>query len=296
MQSTSPLFSIKNGYPFLKYYLKGLSQIMLQENIFTGILLIAGVFLGSLNMGLAVSLATLVGSYTAYFLNFNKKQLEKGAYGFNAALVGAAMLLFLKPLWITWIIVVLASVIATLLQHCFIKWKLSVFTLPFVLVTWVFLLGVQYFDTSLLVVLPPDIISDSDKFFFPIKGFGQVIFQSSILSGLLFFIGVFINKRIATLYGLVGAFVCGMIALCFTTHLDEVWSGLYSYNAVLCAIVLAGKKIVDAFWILISILLSFCFYLILKNMGIPILTFPFVAAVIITIKIKSIVMDLHNRG
>ncbi|MGH2622374.1 MAG: urea transporter, partial [Sphingobacterium sp.] len=77
--------------------LKGLGQIMLQENAVTGLLFLIGICCGSILMGLGALLATICGTATAMFLKYDRNNLDGGLYGFNSALVGVAMMLFLNP-------------------------------------------------------------------------------------------------------------------------------------------------------------------------------------------------------
>lgn len=95
--------------------LKGLGQIMLQENALTGLLFLIGIFYGSFLMGIAALLATLCGTATALLLKYEVSEIEKGIYGFSAALVGVAVMLFFKPLFLSWVFLVIGSVLATIL-------------------------------------------------------------------------------------------------------------------------------------------------------------------------------------
>ncbi|GAB1462232.1 hypothetical protein MASR2M52_02080 [Pedobacter sp.] len=112
--------------------LKGLGQIMLQENAITGLLFLIGIFYGSFTMGAAALLAVVSGTTTALLLKYEKSEIDKGLYGFSAALVGVAAMLFLKQVLISWIIIIIGSALATVLQNLLIKRKIPAFTLPFV--------------------------------------------------------------------------------------------------------------------------------------------------------------------
>jgi urea transporter len=272
---------------FITVILKGLGQIMLQENSITGLLFLIGIFYGSLAMGFAALLATICGTAIAYLLKYDKTEINQGLYGFSAALVGVAVMLFLKPVLWAWVIVVIGAVLAAMLQHFFIKRKFPAFTFPFVLVTWLILLVCNSFFTDLLATpaLAVEHISDSlsDGF----KSFGQVIFQSSLLSGLLFFLAVFISSPISALYGLAAAIISAIMAYYFSIPINEINLGLYGFNAVLCAIIFAGTKVKDGVWVLISLVLSLTISLLMLKIGITKLTFPFVLATWITLFLKS---------
>ena len=66
-----PIFIGKTA-SVLSTILKGLGQIMLQENSVTGLLFLIGIFYGSIIMGLAALLATICGTVTAYLLKYDK--------------------------------------------------------------------------------------------------------------------------------------------------------------------------------------------------------------------------------
>ncbi len=281
-----------NNYPFINQVFKGLGQIMLQENIITGLLFLAGIFYGSVFMGFAALLATICGTITAYLFGFDKTNTDKGLYGFSAALTGVAFILFLGYSFIIWVLIVVGSVLAALIQEFFIRRKITVFTLPFVLVTWVALVGVKSISPELLVKSSSSVTIANDYFTYAIKGFGQVIFQNKAVSGILFFIAVLIHSPIAALYGLAAAIFSGIISLNFNIPVENISEGLLSFNAVLTAIAFAGNKLKDAVWISVAVLLSLVISLYMMQNGYIQLTFPFVAASVITLAIKRL---LHAK-
>ena len=273
--------------------LKGVGQIMLQENAVTGLLFLIGIFYGSFLMGVAALLATMSGTGTAILLRYDKSEIGKGLYGFSAALVGVAVMLFLKPVALSWVFIIIGSSLATIIQHFFIKRKIPVFTLPFVLVTWVIILIARMYFADFEVVSPPSVISSIiDYTTLGFKGFGQVIFQDKLVAGLLFFIAVLISSPIAALYGLAGGLLSAVIALKFSVPVNDVNIGLFSYNAVLCAIVFANTHIKGSFWVLFSVLLSLSISLLMANYSVIPLTFPFVLASCVTLFVRSAFLSM----
>lgn len=267
--------------------LKGLGQIMLQENSVTGFLFLVGIFYGSLTMGIAALLATICGTATAFLLKYDKAEINKGLYGFSAALVGVAIMLFLKPVFISWIILVIGSALATVIQHFFMKRKIPVFTLPFVLITWLILFFTNNYCTDLLSDASITTASSINYFTVGFNGYGQVIFQDNLISGVLFFIAVFISSPISVLYGFIGAVLSAFIAFSISAPVADISIGLFSFNAVLCAIVFAGHQIKDSIWALIAILLSLVISLLMLKFNFTQLTFPFVLASCITLFVKK---------
>jgi len=84
--------------PFIDQVLKGLGQIMLQENSSTGLLFLIGIFLGSIEGGIGAIVSTTVGTITAILLKYDKEEINAGLYGFSAALVGVALTLISEEL------------------------------------------------------------------------------------------------------------------------------------------------------------------------------------------------------
>jgi urea transporter len=282
-------------FPFVIILLRGLGQIMLQENAATGLFFLIGIFYGSTTMGIAAILSVCCGTLTAKILAYDKSEIEKGLYGFSAALVGVALPLYFEPVFMVWLSIILGSVAATLLQHFFITKKIAVFTLPFVLVTWLILFlfeNVYPLAPSALLDATPLVSPD---FTFALRGFGQVIFQGSLFAGILFCIGVYINSPISALYGIAGAVLAAILSAWFSAPIASVAMGLFSYNAVLCAIVFAGDKIKDGLWVFLSVVLSVFISLIMHQYQLTPLTFPFVAGSCITLLLKNSVLFISKK-
>lgn len=272
---------------FTQQVLRGLSQIMLQNNLLTGVLFLAGIFAGSISMGLGALFATAMGTLTALVLRYPEGETNQGLYGFSAALVGVALLVFFEPTPLTFLFITIGSIVATLLQHFFIRKNLPVFTLPFVLVTWLAVYLIKTFFPE-LQLLPK--ISDPSgilDFTYALKGFGQVIFQEHILSGIFFFVAVAIASPTAALFGLIGAIFAALLALFFGIPLENINAGLSSYNAVLCAIVFAELKFKNGLWVFLSVFLAALVSLWMTSYTLLQLTFPFVAASFITVILKG---------
>lgn len=274
--------------PFISALFRGMGQIMLQENAWTGLLFLAAIFYSSPLMSAGAFIAVLSGTITAKLLKYDKDEIQQGLYGFSVALVGVALLLFYKPSLLVWIALIVASAVATIIQHFFIIKQIPVFTFPFVLVTWIVLLlfnKVLIVEPSALLNEPSIIVSN---YFFVFHGYGQVIFQSSLSVGIIFLIAVFINSPLAALYGLAGGVMAGVFSVLLPVSIESIALGLWSYNAVLCAIVFTGRKFVDILWMTVSVFLSVIIYFGMYKLNFVPLTFPFVAATVLTIEIKKV--------
>lgn len=252
--------------------LRGQSQIMLQNHAGTGLLFLAGIALGGLDMLLGALLATVAATLLACLLGWNSGRIEQGLYGFSAALSGVALVVFFQPGLLLWLAVPVAGCLAALIQHLGLQRDWPLYTLPFVLVTWLcFLLGSNWLQPSI------DVSLDVSLAGFALSGYGQVIFQSGFMSGLLFFIGVLLAAPLAAFHTLAASVLAGLLMLQLGADGGAVAAGLYGYNAVLCAMVFAGPRRQDALWVGISVLAALLTGQVLLHFGLPALTFPFVA-------------------
>lgn len=279
--------SVKKSSPIL-ILLTGLGQIMLQSNPITGLCFLVGVCYGSLLMGVAAVLSVACGTITAKFLKYPKEEIENGLYGFSPALVGVALLFYFQPVWVVWILVIVGSSLSAMLQHFFIIKKFPAFTLPFVLVTWLIIFGLK----RLFLIPSSDFASSDTSSFsrilnFLFNGYGQVIFQGNYISGILFFIGVFICSPLGAIFGLVGGLISATLSYLFSISSESIEMGLYSYNAVLSAIAFAGNRNENYVWACVAILLTLIISTCMFIYNVTQLTFPFVMGTVITILIKK---------
>jgi urea transporter len=269
-------------------YFRGIGQIMLQGNTLTGILFLAGIFYDGYLMGIAALLSAVIGTLTAKLLRYDAEEIRTGLYGFSATLVGVALTFYFKPLLVIWLAIIIGSALAAVLQHLLIKKNIPGFTFPFILVTWACLYLFQHVH-----IVPPALVSNTTlsvtpDFMIALHGYGEVIFQGSLLAGLLFFLGVFINTPVAALYGVVGAILSAYLCFLFGAPIDDILIGLYSFNAVLCAITFAGTTLRDGMYVLTAVVLAVAINMGMVKWQIPVLTFPFVLASFITTYLKRL--------
>ena len=141
---------------FVDYNLRGIGQVMFQDNPLSGLLFFIGIGWGSYAAGMpqvAIGglVAVVAATLTAQWLRVDAAGLGAGLYGFNAYLVGLALPTFLAPSPLLWSYIVLGgavSVPATLGMANVLKtWGVAALTAPFVLTAWLFLLATYAFTT-----------------------------------------------------------------------------------------------------------------------------------------------------
>lgn len=274
-------------------YLKGIGQIMLQNNTLTGLLFLIGILINSPLMAVAAVVAVLVGTLTAKILKFNEDNINSGLYGFNATLVGVALIAFFEPTVTIWIAIIILSAISTLIMNFCLEKKIPVFTFPFIVLTWISLY--IFHNVSPIPDAAPDYLEELIHYHpFSILdyglGFGEVIFQGSLLSGVIFFIAVYMSSPTAALYGLFGALFGVIVAILLKDRIEDVKLGMFSFNAVLCAIVFSGPKKINGIYVVIAILLSGLTEEVMLRLDLPVLTFPFVLGTWLTLIIRDILV------
>ena len=82
---------------FLDSVLRGVGQVMLQNNSYAGLLFLIGIFYNSALFGFAVLVGTVASTVTAMLLGVKRSNVREGLFGFNGALVAVALLYFLQP-------------------------------------------------------------------------------------------------------------------------------------------------------------------------------------------------------
>src|SRR4249920_561286 len=107
---------------FVDFNLRGIGQVMFQNNPLTGLAFLLAIGWGSYAGGVpqvAIGglLGVVVATLTAQWLHVDEAGLASGLYGYNAYLVGLALPTFLVASPLLWVYIVLGgavSVVATL--------------------------------------------------------------------------------------------------------------------------------------------------------------------------------------
>lgn len=259
---------------FARTILRGIGQVMFQNNALSGALMWAGIIINSWEIGLAAFGGTLISTLTASVLKYPKEAIQDGLYGFNGALTGIAILFFFEASFTTIVALLVASALSSILMH-FMKRIIPPFTAPFVLVTW--LVMFLFLFVSEFSLLPaPDLSAPAmDYFSAAFHSFGQVMFQENVVTGVFFLLAILVNSRLMALYAIYASILGSFTGLLFSEY-TTVNAGLMGYNAILCAIALTGKSWTDFLWISLAVVLSTLVNTAMGTTGMITLTAPFV--------------------
>lgn len=278
--------------------LRGIGQIWFQENALTGALFALGVAICFPIQAAGIVIGSAIGCGLAWVLKFNKDEILAGIYGFNPALVGTATFFFFQPDAASISLAIVGCVIATFITkyaRAFVPFP--TYTAPFVVTTWVIhAIGktacVAVEGGTNLVAAPTTEGSLGFALDATLHGMGQVMFQASLWTGILFLLGLAVSDREHAMWSLFAAIVGMLVA---TYHLDagaraldperliernqfdNVRLGLYGYNATLAAVSLSlwRRNLIAP---ILGILISVPITEMVPRFGVPALTAPFVLA------------------
>lgn len=259
---------------YTKIFLRGIGQVFLQNNAWTGLLFLLGIFYNSAVLGMGALLGSIISTLSAKIFKYNNEEIENGLYGFNGVLVGVAILFFFKTNIITISLVVVGSIFSTILMH-YLKEKIPAYTSPFVISTWIVIYLLLIFIPNYFINSTGNMDSSINIFKTTTKGFGEVMFQDNIITGVFFAIGILINSLKDFGYALYGSILSTIISFIFLLPPTMTNLGLIGYNSILTSIALSGKK--KSFYLAtIGIILSVIVLLIFNKINIIALTAPFV--------------------
>lgn len=292
---------------FADYNLRGIGQVMFQDNPLSGLLFFLAIGWGSFVAGMPqVAIGGLValvaGTLAAQWLRVEASALAAGLYGYNAYLVGLCFgtFLALTPMW--WLYVALGgavSVPVTLaVANVFKGWGVAALTGPFVLVAWLFLLATYAFSAidgsglpmaAEVVAIDPaaaNPLAVGDFVVGILKSITQVFFKASIFAALLLLAGLAVNSIAAAAFAVGGAIVAVATAHALGAESDLITGGLMGFSPVLTAVALGAvfykPGVSVAFYALVgtvfTVIVQGALNVAVSPFGIPTLTAPFVLA------------------
>ncbi len=273
---------------FTKTILRGVGQVMFQNNALTGLLFLIGIFYNSLLMGIGAILGNVISTITAYLFKYSRDDIENGLYGYNGTLTGIAIYFYFGFSFISTIGIIFGAFISTIVM-CEMKKRIGPLTASFVVSTWLVILLIKLFNLIPLLSSSLEKVGSLNILQAASMGFGQVMFQGSIITGILFFIAIFVNSRKSAIYALYGSILGIFIALILLLSLSMINIGLFGYNAVLCAIALGNDDKKSFLYATIAVILSVIFTYLFGKLGIIALTAPFVISTWIVLLIKYFV-------
>jgi urea transporter len=277
MKTASQAGSGKMGpFGFANALLKGMSQIMLQESCWTGLLFLLGILANSWVMFIGAAFGVASGTLAAMLLKYDKKDIGKGLYGFNGALVGISLFFFLVPDSAVLLLIAMGAVLSSIIMNFMHERKMSPYTFPFVLSAWAMLAIAS--ATGWIAFQQQGSAPASDPLSSLSYSLAQVMFQQNVLTGLFFLCALIVSSRIAAGFALLGAAAGTLAAAILGFPLALAGIGIYGYNGVLCGIALSGSRRHAIAFAIGAAVLSTIFVFAIQAAGMPVLTSSFVFA------------------
>ena len=285
---------------FVDTLLRGIAQVMLQNNSYSGLLLLLGLWLNSSLFAAAALLGTLVSTTCALWLGAERTQIRDGLHGYNGTLVAIALVYFLQPTALTWAVVVLACALASVVtlacQTLLQPWRLPALTAPFVLVTLLLVLAIarlghlhatHQLPTAALPVAATveGVVVAATLWQGLLNGVAQVFLQENPVSGALFLLALLVSSRRAALAAAGGALLGLMLAWLLGGAESAMRAGAYGFNSALVVLALEGWLSVrhKTAWLILAGLVAALVFAALSTalaaLGVPALTLPFVLVV-----------------
>ena len=290
---------------FFDVNLRGVGQVMFQDNPLSGALFIAAIAWGSFAAGVPqVLFGGLLGivtaTSTAQWLRVESASLRAGLYGFNGVLVGLALATFIAPSPLLWAYVVLGAAVSVVAMEATANvcksWSMPALTFPFVLVTWLLLLATYGFaglagtalpSAGLVAPFTSVAATRLDASLFvqaTLLSISQVFLKGSAIAALLFLAGLAVNSIAAAVAAAAGAIVAVITAHALGAESDLITGGLLGFSPVLTAVALGtvfnqpGLRVAiyAALGTVFTVVAQSAFNVALTPLAIPALTGPFV--------------------
>jgi urea transporter len=258
--------------------------------------------------GLSGLLSVMLSVLIAYKLGFDKLQLKRGVYTFNALLVGIGLGTFFNPGIVFFALLALASLmtlmISVSLGGWFFKNGLPFLSIPFVLIFWIIVLPTSFYEsvgltqknifwinevydkggnTVLNLFKNIDSMQFNKLLDIYLRSLSSIIFQNNLITGILIAVALLISSRIffsLSVIGFLSAFV-------FAEFLGPEAASITYYNIganyIMIALAVGGFFVIPSrnsyLWSIIlipltSIVLLFCIKLS-GYIQMPVFSLPF---------------------
>jgi urea transporter len=284
---------------FGDHVLRGIGQVMLQNNPLSGLLFLIGIFVNSWQSGLYALFGTVVATATAMLLGAPRHNVSSGLHGLNGTLTGLGLATFLYNDVTLVIYVAVAAMSVTVVMAAIqnvVGTRGYPLTGPFILTTWIFIgavyayanvlgapaLGSPHLPTGTPAVHVPFVAGDIVTAI--LNGVAQVMLQENPWTGAIFIVAIAIGSRISAAAALLGSTIAVVVAWFLGAAPELIRAGVYGFNGVLAAMAVGGVFFVLHGTTVVFSVIAVCFSTILYGsmsailspMSLPALTAPFV--------------------
>ncbi len=266
---------------FLTGMANSYSQVFFSDNRLFALILVLitffDVYAGSLGL-----LSVLTTNLAGFLLGFDRRNVSRGLFGFNSLLVGLGLGIYFQPGPLLVFVVILSAVLTLLvsvsMQGVIGKYALPFLSIPFLLSIWIMTLATREFATlgisergiftlnDLYTVGGSTLVSVYEwwnglqitrSLRIYLISLGAILFQYSVLSGLILAIGLLYYSRISFTLSLLGFYTAYVFYQVIGANISEISYSYIGFNYILTSIALGGFFIVPSrrsyLWVLILI-------------------------------------------
>lgn len=294
---------------WIDFNFRGMGQVMLQNNPYSGLLFLGGISwsayaMAEIQIAVAAVYALLIANLTAIILKADQENLHRGLYGYNAVLIGIAVLVFFKSTPLVWGLLTLGAALSAV----FMWWVLEkskpslrfpILTFPFVVITWLMFMVLKMIPALAKAVTLDSLAAKVGSDFYLnaiLKSVSQVFLLQNSLTGSIFLVALACGLVASASFAILGAVLALVIAVFLSADLVNIEAGLWGYNAVLTAIALGCVFVKPSFASLVYVVLGVVAAIIIQyglgsllaGMGLPVFTAPFVFATWLVLGIKKL--------
>ncbi len=237
--------------PYWRLVLRGCAQLCFQDNELTGLFFLLAVFVASPISFAYLLVAGIMAPAGRMLLSGRGPAISTGLPGLNPCLVALVIPAFFHTGWTDvgmWaVLVVCVAITIVLVRACVAVLPFPTLAFPFLIVFWALYAAAPHLDVLRPIAsgaLASDIFQPSKAV---LLSLGQALFSPTILSGLLFAIGMFLSNWRHGVLAVSGAII-GTVVAYYYRDVDaaSVNQGLYGFNGVLTAVavfVVCGGKL-----------------------------------------------------
>jgi len=267
----------------------GASQIYFQQNVVTGVLIIAAFFVADWRMGILAVLGAAAGMLGGRAMRFSLADVSSGMQSFCGMLVGAAVFAALGgSSWWCYAAAVVGGLatgpVTWLINALFTMRPLARFALPYTTAPFVIVATVLVVSTSRLAVTGKPAVPPAE----PLPAFllslvtnvSQVVLVGNAVSGALILLGLAIANWKVGVAAVLGSVVGSLTAIVAGQPWSEVAGGLDGYSGVLTAIAVSvaffrsslASWLYAVPWIVVTAVVTF----VMHALGVDTYTWPYI--------------------
>ncbi|MBS4015932.1 MAG: urea transporter [Candidatus Latescibacteria bacterium] len=295
--------SVNGPTKFINSILNSYATIFFANNRWLGLVLLLATF-NTPFIGFAGLIGVIISIITARALKITTDDDQSGYYSFNSLLVSLAAAFFFPgrgfDISYLFLIIVFASIFTTILSNALAKYfqyhlYLPALSLAFVVMTFLILLVYNRLTgRPLLIQFPRPLLvwsvnlPDWTSYYF--KSIGSILFQPSLVGGIIIALVLFVHSRISFVLSVIG-FIIGYLVINATGSFSEMEIMLSGFTTLLTAVAIGGVYFIpsiSSFLVaviasVVGILSGIGIQSALLPYGIPALAIPFNLTVLVVL-------------